>query len=270
MNLCVPDTLTIGNSEKYRVSIRLSSGGLSFAGCIPAEKNTFFYTETKINRTKKYGDAVKELFFAHPFFSYTYEQIDVICAYPQFTFVPESIFEETKKEQLLSFVFSDPDKKTLYERLDEFDSVLLFAMQQEIYEFFTRSLLRPVFSHAVTLLLTEWKKQNLTGYPKQLYVAIHNDMMVVACLDKGVLTFINSFPVDEPADMIYYILYVWKQTGLDQMKDELFLYVNPQTYQSLKETLQTYVSHIEWVQPLWPDTGREIPPDITALFQCVS
>ena len=268
MNLHVPDTLTAGNSEKYIVSIRLWPGGLSFAGWIPSVKESFFYGKTETDRTKRYDYLIKDLFFAHPFFLYTYRQIYVICATRQYTLVPASIFVENQKEQLMSFVFSAPDEKTLHEQLDEFESVALFSIQPEVYEFLSRSLIRPTFTHAITPTLNQWRKQNLTGYPKQLYVALHEDMMDVACFDKGALLFINSFHVNDPADMIYFILYVWKQTGLDQKKDELFLYTNPGIYQTLRETLQTYLSRVELIQPQWPDAGLEVPPDITALFQC--
>ena len=268
MNLHVPDTLTAGNSEKYTVSIRLWPDGLSFAGWISSQKDSFFYCETVINRAKRYDYAIKDLFFVHPFFLYTYKQIVVICANRQYTLIPESIFVEKQKEQLMSFVFSTPDEKALYEPFDELDSVVLYSIQPEVYEFLSRSLLRPTFTHAITLLLNQWRKQNFTGYSKQLFVALNEDRMDVACFDKGVLLFINTFHVNDSVDMIYYILYVWKLTGLDQLQDELFLYTNPRMFQTLKETLQTYLSHIEFIQPRWPDTGMEVPPDVTALFQC--
>jgi len=268
MNLHVPDTLTAGNSEKYTVSIRLWPGGLSFAGWIPSEKDSFFYGETVADRKKRYDYLIQDLFFAHPFFSYSYRQIVVIAANRQYTLVPESIFVEKLKEQLMSFVFSTPDEKVLFERLDEFESVILYTIQPQVFEFLSRSLLHPTFTHAITPTLNQWKKHNLTGFPKQLYVALHEDMMDIACFDKGTLLFINSFHVEDAADKIYYILYIWKLTGLDQLNDELFLYANPHTYQTLKETLQTYLSHITFIQPQCPHAGLDVPPDITALFQC--
>ena len=36
MTISIPDTLTTDNSEKYIVSIRLRSGGLSFSGYDPS------------------------------------------------------------------------------------------------------------------------------------------------------------------------------------------------------------------------------------------
>jgi len=270
MNLRVPDALMVDNSEKYVVSIRLSPDGLAFSGYIPSEKDSFFYEEIKTDQAKNHVQAIKDVFFAHPFFAYSYKQIYVVCANRQYTIVPDNVFVEKQKEQLMSFVFSSPDGKTLYERLDEFDSVLLFGIQPEVYEFFSRSLLRPVFTHAVTPMLIQWKKHNLTGFPKQLYVALHDDIIDVACFDKGTLLFINSFHFDDPDDILYYILYVWKQTGLDQQKDKLFLSANARMYQTLQETLQTYLLQIELIQSPWIDANMEVPPDITALFQCGS
>ena len=43
MTISIPDTLTTDNSEKYIVSIRLRSGGLSFSGYDPRLEGSFFY-----------------------------------------------------------------------------------------------------------------------------------------------------------------------------------------------------------------------------------
>jgi hypothetical protein len=118
--------------------------------------------------------------------------------------------------------------------------------------------------------LNQWRKQNITGFSKQLFVSLREDMMDVACFNKGALLFINAFHVDDPDDILYYIMYVWKQTGLDQQNDQLFLFANPQICQTLKNTSQTYLSQTEFVYPQWHDSTIEIPPDITALFQCES
>jgi hypothetical protein len=270
MNLRVPDTLTAGNSEQYVVSIRFWSGGLSFAGCIPSEKDSFFYTETVLDKVKPSISEIKDVFFAHPFFAYSYKHIYVVCVNRQYTLVPSTIFVEEQKEQVMSFVFSSPEEKILHERLDEFDCEILYGIQPEVHKFFSRSLLNFSFSHSITPLLIQWRKQSLIAYPKQLFVAIHEDTMDAACFYRENLLFINSFQVDDPADIIYYIMYIWKQTGLDQQNDKLILHANASMYQTLKGTLQTYLLQVEFVQSLWPETASEASPDIIALFQCES
>ena len=270
MNLCVPDILTTDNSEKYMVSIRLWPDGFSFAGHIPSEKDSLFYSETKIDNTKPYIQVIKDIFFAHPFFSYAYKQTYIICANRQYTLLPENIFLEQQKEQLMSFVFMSPEDKILHESLDEFDSKILFGIQPKVYDFFSRMLINPIFTHAITTQLMQWKYRSRTTYPKQLYVALHEDTMDAACFYRESLLFVNSFQVDDTADILYYILYVWKQMDLDQQKDQLIMFANTDTYQNLKDQLQTYLMQIEYVPPRKSGTALEVPPDIIALFQCES
>jgi hypothetical protein len=97
--------------------------------------------------------------------------------------------------------------------------------------------------------------------------------MDAACYDKGSLLFLNSFDIEDIADILYYILYIWKQTGIDQLEDQLLLSATPPVYQQLKEILQKYVQHVEPVKhPSWPTSGgnEEAPLDILSLFGCES
>ncbi|MDR0795855.1 MAG: DUF3822 family protein [Tannerella sp.] len=270
MNLRVPDTLTAGNSEEYIVSIRLRPGGLSFTGLIPSKKESFFHTEIAIDPTKPSIREIKDIFFAHPFFAYSFRQTFVVWVNRQYTLIPASVFVESQKEQLMSFVFSSPEEKILHERLDEFDSEILYGIQPEVHKFFSRSLLRVSFVHTVSPLLKQWRRQSLIAFPKQLFVAIHEDTMDAACFYRDNLLFSNSFQVDDAADMIYYIMYIWKQTEMDQQNDKLFLHAHASTYQTLKDTIQSYIMQVEFVQSVWPGTALEVPPDILALFTCES
>lgn len=63
MTISIPDTLTTDNSEKYIVSIRLRSGGLSFSAYSPSVNESFFYRDIEFDRTKPYVSSLKECFF---------------------------------------------------------------------------------------------------------------------------------------------------------------------------------------------------------------
>ncbi|MDR0844290.1 MAG: DUF3822 family protein [Tannerella sp.] len=268
MTLRVPDTLTNDEAKKYVVSIRLWSDGLSFAGYIPSEKSGFFYGEIPFDQTKPSLSALQDIFFSNEFFTYDYKQIYVICTGRQYTLTPESIFVEKQKEQLMAFTFSSPEDKILHEPMKEFASEMLFGIDREVYEFCSRTLIHPHFIHSMSPLLTQWRKQNFACFPKQLYIALHEDTMDAACFDRGALLFVNSFQCTDHTDILYYILYIWKQMGLDQMKDQLFLSAPPLVYRNLYETLQKYVERIEPLKPQWLNAGEETPLDIIALFEC--
>ncbi|MDR1407599.1 MAG: DUF3822 family protein [Tannerella sp.] len=266
----VSNTLTPDNAGQYIVSIRLRPGGLSFAGIHPDEKKRFFCEDIILDRKKTYVQALKEAFFSHAFFSYSFKHVFVLCVNRRFTVVPANVFAEKQKEELMSFTFSTSGYRTLYEPADDLEAKVVFGVQSDVYEFCARSLLRPQYVHAATRLLTLWRKQSLTHLRRQLYVALHEGIMYAACFDKGVLCFVNSFNYEDTADILYYTLYIWKQLGMEQLHDVLHLAADTEMYEKLSAELKIYLSHIQAVAPPWPDMPAGVPPDVMALFACES
>ncbi|MDR1102645.1 MAG: DUF3822 family protein [Tannerella sp.] len=273
MTLRVPDTLTVDCAEKYAVSIRLWPGGLSFAGHIPSEKGSFFYTETAFDPVTPYPQALKDAFFDHVFFSYPYKHACVIYAGSLYALAPKPAFAEERGETLLSFIFSAPGQKILHEPLPALEAEMVYSLPEKVHAFCCRSLIRPQFTHALTPVLLRWREQNLSCFRKQLYASVHENLMDAACYDRGTLTFLNSFDAGNAADLLYYLLYIWKQTGMDQEEDRLVLFAPASLYRELKKTLRKYVNHVVPVES--PRTVAEsgttpVPLDIVSLFGCES
>lgn len=268
MSIRVPDTLTIENSQRYIVSIRLCSDGFYFAGYIPSEQESLFCQKIIPDRTKPYLKALKECFLTYSFLTYTYGKVYIVLANRQYTLAPENVFLENKGSTLMPFVFSSSEEKVFHLLQNDLDIEVVFAIHPEIYDFFTHELVEPRFIHSIAPVLSLCRKQNLSSFPKQLYVAMHNGIMDAICFDKGSLIFANSFNYSDSADIIYYVLYIWKQAGLDQMKDELFLYANPDMLHKLKETLQNYLLKINIMETGIASADIDIPLDIKALFEC--
>ena len=273
MIISVPDQLTADNSEKYTMSIRLRSGGLSFSGYSPSVSESFFFRDVEFDRTKPYVSSLKEFFFENDFLTYLYKHIHVVSVSPQYTLVPGSVFEEKRKQELLSFTFFSPEERCLDNHLQDEDAELLFGMNEEVYEFCCRSLVSPRFVHHLSPLLSLWKKQSRSRIPKQLYVVLHRKMMDVACYAQGKLLFVNSFEYEQSDDILYYILYVWKQVGMDQRKDQLRIFGQADFRNAVTSTLRNYLQYIDPLEMpseaylLGPEIVQA-PLDLTALFLC--
>ena len=241
MTISIPDTLTTDNSEKYIVSIRLRSGGLSFSGYDPSAGGSFFYREKEFDRAVSFISSLKEFFFAHEFLTWTYKRINVICVSPEYSLVPDNYWGDGKEGRLLDFSFSTLELHCLTDTLKEQQAKLVFGVDEEVYEFCSRSLLHPFFSHYMTSPLTLWTKESSASLPRQMYVVIERKRMDVACYAQGKLLFVNSYPIDQSDDIVYYILYVWKQAGLDQEKDQLLLAGKSSSRMRVLERLRTYL-----------------------------
>lgn len=248
MTISIPDTLTTDNAEKYIASIRLRSDGLSFSGYIPSVGESFFYSETEFDRSIPYVSSLKELFFSHDFFTWSYRKVQVISVSPGYTLVPERLFDEACKDQLLAFNVSLADQHGLTNVLKEEDARLAFGLSEEIYQFCSRSLARCEFIHHQTPQLWLWKKQSEVSEGRQMFIVLHAQLMDIACYDRGKLLFVNSFPADQPEDALYYILYVWRQAGLDQMRDALYIYGNSLKRNKITGPLRTYIRAVHTLQ----------------------
>ncbi|MDH6356898.1 DUF3822 family protein [Parabacteroides sp. PF5-9] len=274
MTISIPDTLTIDNSINYIVSIRLDSDGLSFSGYSPSVGRSFFYRETKFNSDQNIESALKEFFFAHDFLTWMYKHINIIYVSPLYTLVPEELYDEKRKEELLNFPFSTPQKRCMHNKLKGKKSEeVLFGMDNEVFEFCSRSFIKPTFINHITPLLSYWKKESLSSPQRNMYVVLHDKMIDIIGVEQGKLLFVNSFSVEQRNEILYYVLYAWKQIGFNQDKDQLFLFGEPNLCNTLTKVFEIYIKYIHSVEIpseafLLGNEVAHAPMDLIALSVC--
>ena len=274
MTISIPDTLTVDNAGKYIVSIRLWPDGLSFSGYEPSVSGSFFHRETEFDRTISLSAAVKDFFFAHEFLAWPYGRVHVICAFSPYTIIPDAYFLEEKKKELLDFNLSVPSAACLTDSLKEEKATLAFGVDVEVYEFLSRSLSSPHFTHAMVPLLDFWKKRSRLSRVGRMYAVIERKRMDIACFGAGGdLLFANTFRVGQLNDILYYILYVWKQVGLNPRIDELYLSVEPLLRRRIFEALKIYLSCTQLMEMpaeayLLGTEVAKAPLDLISLLLC--
>jgi hypothetical protein len=244
MTISVPDTLTTDNSEKYIMSIRLRPDGLSFSAHNPSEAQSFFYREKTFDRNMPYAVALKEIFFVNECLTWTYKRTSILCVSTQYTLVPASIFNDRKRAQFISFNFSSPEKRSMVNEAGEGDDKIVFGLNEDVYEFCARSTTNPRFVHHITAPLTELAKQSCEESDKRMYVIVHQKMLDIIRFDATRLVFVNSFEFNDTNDMLYYILYTWKQTGMNQLHDVMLLSGDTALCTKINDALQIYIRYI--------------------------
>ncbi|OAV68328.1 hypothetical protein Barb6_02141 [Bacteroidales bacterium Barb6] len=269
----IPDTLAADTSGKFTVSIRLRSGGLSFSGYIPSAAGSFFYQEAEFDRSVSYITSLKDFFYANEFFEWTYNRIHIVPLSSQYTIVPQALFDDKRKEEMFAFNFSRPENACLFNTLDDEQAVIVFGIDKEVHEFCSRSFINPLFVHPVTPQLALCKRQSRISPARRMYGIRHDKALDIICYDQGNLTLVNTFQAETLDDILYYLLFVWRQAGMDQEKDELYLFDNTGKYNALTHILHTYLRQIRPVEIpteaylLGTDMAR-MPADIISLAVC--
>lgn len=89
----------------------------------------------------------------------------MICVSPEYSLVPDNYWGDGKEGHLLDFCFSTLELHCLTDILKEQQAKLVFGVDEEVYEFCSRSLLHPFFSHYMTSPLTLWTKESSASLP---------------------------------------------------------------------------------------------------------
>ena len=269
----IPDKLTADHSDKYKVSIRLMPDGLSFWGYIPDEKDSFFMETFPLDNDVPAVEAVKKIFFQYPGFSYAYQSFYVISVAAPYTIVSDSMFRENDKDRFFFFCHpKDKSLKTLVQPVKTLNASILFGMDREVYAFLLRSLVNPQFIYALSPLLVAWQKKSLLVFPKLMHIVVHKDTIDVLCVEQGNLLFVNSYHFDNHDDIVYFIMYICKQTGFNQLDDYLTISGNKAFCEKVLSIINKYIKQTVCLPPTLKDyhvaIDNELTLDMIALIEC--
>ena len=269
----IPDKLTADYSENYKVSIRLMPDGFSFFGYVPAEKDSFFMEKFLFNKEQPIVDALKNSIFTNPCFSYAYQSFHVICVSEKYTMAADHVFVEQEKDRLFAYCHQKAKSlKVFAQPIKALNTFILFGIDNEVYAFLVRSLANPVFVHSLSPLLLAWHKKSLTVSSKLMHVVIHESTMDILCVEQGDLLFLNSYDFDNDNDILYYIMYICKQTGFNQLEDHLTMNGNQSRCRSALSIVNKYIKRVDYIQPALEGymvaLNEELPLDVIALIEC--
>ena len=231
--------------------------------------------ETRFDGSKPYLTSLEEYFFNNNMFSQNYRRTRIIVVSDRYTLVPTEtlIDKEAERKRLLDFVFRRPTDFCLSNKLRTINASLLFGMDNDVYAFCKRSFGTPDFYHHLFPILRLLYRQSMNALAAVMTVIIRQETVDIVCFRQSALLFINSFNYKNDADLLYYILYVWQQVGLDQQKDGLRLWGNNKTCTNITFSLAKFIQNISLLE--LPSEvylhGAEIahaPLDMIALSIC--
>lgn len=277
MTISIPDTLTADSSERYTMSIRLWSGGLSFSGHVVSTDSSFFYREVPFDRGVPYISSLKECFFANECLSWPYKQLSIICTSPHYLVVPTALFpSDTERQQAwMRKAFVQPESACLSEPLSDKRATLLYDCEETVLAFCLRSFQNPRFTHYLAPLSAYWRAQSKEALYRCMYVWIEGERMDVACFEQERLLLVNTFTVHQPEEMLYYLLYVWRQMSFNAQVDALRLQAVPSLRMNLLEQARRYLRNVQGVNLpaelyLLGEEVVKAPLDLIALLVCES
>lgn len=244
-----PQSISLSDAEQYTLAIRLSAEHFSFAIRNPLVPNGYVYRETSIEKDIPRLDQIEKTIFDLTFLTQRYAQTWVQVVSPHYTLVPSDFFESKGRE---AFFPTSPQKTdnqetvTLSDTSSSTRNEVLFQMEQAEYEFLSRHLFSPRFTHHTASLLRLWKGEAPHFEPfARMHLHFVAGQMDIAVFREGRLIAFQPVKQDSVQNLFYFAMNLWSACRLQQLHDRIFVSGDTDAYTPLLPLLGRYVQHVE-------------------------
>lgn len=230
--------------------IRISMSDISFATYDASTKSNFSFEKILVKPNASLAVNLKEAILQSKTSGETYKRVRVMVQSPT-TLVPISGFSEDSIEEIYKFNFPEAERiRVFYDTLPYLNSVVLFSSGSDVCRVIEDHYQGVYYMSAITPILIHFAEQCSEEDNCRLFAYLSKEIMEVFAFNKGKLTLSNTYTVKSTEDIIYYLLFVAKSIGLDQIEDELYLTGKAREKQQLTEQLRNYIPNTFFVNPV--------------------
>lgn len=239
------DHFDLEKTREYIISIQVSLGGFSFSIIHADEKRLLAlkYSPVTISNEQFISRRFNEWLESENLLQQTYKDTRFITASEKFTLVPETLFNQHRKIDIIYPVLDVNATEQIRENnIEKCEASLLFAVPSQL----ETSLNHGNFLHPVKLLIEnrpEIQTRNgliLWFNSGGCYLILYNTKQILLA---------NHFKITHENDVIYYVLSTLKQLGVAPGNTELHIAGEKAEKESLRDLLQKYFASTNLLQP---------------------
>jgi hypothetical protein len=242
-----PEAIDLSESQKYVLVVRLEPESFSIAIRQPDKNDAYAYHSIPLKKDISYLQQVECAIFDLNFLTQSFARTWVEVVSPRYTLVPTLFFDPKQKDSYLSKTFSGKPGKVLSENIGlDNDKQLVFDVDKEVYEFLSRNLFSPVFTHHVSPLQHFFNlNSGKTELFSRMYLYFWEAEVDVFLTRNGEIQTIQSFTNQSDHDLLYFVINIWKSFDMNQLNDRLFLAGDSDKYGTLIPLFSKYIQYVE-------------------------
>ncbi len=224
-----------------RLTIRLSRQSLSFS---TVEGGEVVYEPYALKAGMSAAANMREALRTATMAAERFERVTVLLD-ARVLMVPMNMYSEEDAQLLFSHTYTAADHRVVVSHvLPELNAVAVFDVERDL-----RQVLEERYGQVrlVPVCAPVWHhlyRRSFTGMKQKLYGYFHDQRMEVFAFQQGRFRFQNQYQVREQGDVMYFLLSVWKQLGMDAREDELHLSGDVPEREALTEELKRYVKRV--------------------------
>ena len=216
--------MTKDNIQNKTLSIRISTDGFCFCSytpSLPGSLKYFFYkTEKNLTLANNLQKGIEQCPFVSQDERYS---VQLVVETEEFTTVPAEYDDKQdyKAFHRLCFPKNDARVEIVANRLNAMGLSVLFPVEKSLYERLQK--LGDVTCYSTISILLGLLSSKPMGEEKYMLACFQGNHTFFISVHEGKIRLANAFRCDDGHDCIYYLLSIWKEQGLSQEDDTLYL-----------------------------------------------
>ena len=211
------------SDKKLRLTIRFSRNNMAFAVGDPQENGMLVYEPYEMNMGISVAANLREAFKVSELLQSGYKRLLAEMDTPVML-MPIDDFGTQDIETLYHHTYHrQGNEEILSSILPDLNAIAVFAIKKDlklvIDDHFKDIRIQPLMQSVWTHIY----RHLYAGPRRKLFAYFHEKRMEVFSFQQNRFRFSNSYEVENEHDALYYLLYIWKLTGMDTEKDELCL-----------------------------------------------
>ena len=259
-------------TPQQRLIIRVSRNSLAFATVNSEGDGQIIYEPYMLNSGISMAANLREAFRSREILKASYSRVLVMIDSPTLM-VPIDLFREDDERTLFLHAYQGHEQDAIENTvLPDLNCVAVFCLNRDLKMVLDDHFGHPTFIAAIAPVWRYLHQRSYMGTREKLYAYFHERRMEVFGYGKSRFKFCNTFEVREAHDALYFLLYTWKQTGLQAERDEMHLVGDIPDGNWLTEELQKYIKRVYTINPAG-DFNRSsvtqiegMPYDLMTLF----
>jgi len=161
------------------------------------------------------------------------------------TLIPSDLYDANQKRfYLKQNAILDKQHLVLDDTLENIGAQHVYAVHEEIFECLQGQFPQAVFCNVLSGLIVTHHQY---GKPENIYANLIGEYLQIVVFNREKLLFSNTFTHRSESDVLYFIMLVIEQLGLDATQNKLILSGEITHESPAYATLQQYIKHIEFV-----------------------
>ena len=211
------------SDKKLRLTIRFSRNNMAFTVGDPQENGMLVYEPYEMNMGISVAANLREAFKVSELLQSGYKRLLAEIDTPVML-MPIDDFGTQDIETLYHHTYHrQGNEEILSSILPDLNAIAVFAINKDlklvIDDHFKDIRIQPLMQSVWTHLY----RRSYAGPRRKLYAYFHEKRMEVFSFQQNRFRFSNSYEATNEHDALYYLLYIWKLTGMDVEKDELYI-----------------------------------------------